>query len=468
MKSNRNKYLIKNTLIFTLGNLGSKLITFFLIPLYTNTLSTSQYGMIDLVATVSTVVAPILTINICESVMRFALDKDADQRQITHIGTYIFIFACLFGFLIIPICSLFDQTAPYAILIYFYVISLAASQLYLCDLRGKELLLYYSIGNVLHTFLITVFNIVFLLVLRMEIEGYLLAFIIGSLMTAAYAFIVGKGYKSLKPKRINKKLLISMSKYSIVLIPNSFMWWIMNASDRIMVTSMVGIAANGIYAVSYKLPALVSTLTSIFNQAWSYSAIREDGACDETEYNNRVFKLLIGIVMLIGIGILTFVKPFLSIYVSEEFFPAWKYTPFLIIGYVYLTLGSFMATSYTVHKDSFGYLFSGMFGAVFNIALNFIFIPLINVYGAAITTGMSYFLVFLFRLIHTRKYMKYRIVNVEFILGSVILFISSFAIYLNSQIGFTIQILLFGIAVCFFGKPWVLMLRKLVNVKRRK
>ena len=443
------------------------MITFFLIPLYTNTLSTTQYGTIDLVATVSTVAIPILTINICESVMRFALDKDADQKQITQIGTYIFLCACLFGLLIIPICTLFNQISSYAGLTYFYVISLAASQLYLCDLRGKELLLYYSIGNVLHTLLIAVFNIMFLLIFKMEIKGYLLAFIIANLIISLYALIVGKGYKSFTLQRINKKLLVSMSKYSIVLIPNSFMWWIMNSSDRIMVSSMVGIAANGIYAVSYKIPTLVSTLTSIFNQAWSYSAIREDGACDEELYNNRIFKMLIGIVMLVGIGILTFVKPFLSIYVSEEFFSAWKYTPFLIIGYVYLTLGSFMATSYTVHKDSFGYLFSGMFGAVFNIVLNFALIPLIDVYGAAIATCISFFLVFIFRLIHTRKYIKYKIGNIEFISGSIILILSSAVIYLNNDIGFVIQVLLLGVAVCFLGKPWLPMLKKIIDVKRK-
>lgn len=93
-----------------------------------------------------------------------------------------------------------------------------------------------------------------------------------------------------------------MARYSVVLIPNSFMWWIMNSSDRIMVSSMISVAANGIYAVSYKFPTLVSTLTTIFNQAWSYSAIREEGTDDESEYNNKIFRVLIGIVMLIGIG----------------------------------------------------------------------------------------------------------------------------------------------------------------------
>lgn len=81
MGNSRNSYLIKNTIIFTLGNLGSKLISFFLIPLYTNALTTAEYGVVDLVATVGTVAVPLLTLNICESVMRFALDEDANTKK---------------------------------------------------------------------------------------------------------------------------------------------------------------------------------------------------------------------------------------------------------------------------------------------------------------------------------------------------------------------------------------------------
>ena len=90
----------------------------------------------------------------------------------------------------------------------------------------------------------------------------------------------------------------------------------MNSLDRIMVSSMVGIAANGIYAVSFKLPTLVSTLTGIFNQAWSYSAIREEGSRDEKEYNNKIFRQITGIVMLIGLSLILFSKPFLSKIIS--------------------------------------------------------------------------------------------------------------------------------------------------------
>ena len=402
MKESRSKYLIKNTLIFTIGNIGSKVISFFLIPLYTNVLTTSQYGITDLITTMITVAVPILTLNICESVMRFGLDRDSDYEKNIQIGTFIFIIGMLIGILIIPFCKIYNQISDYAIYIYFYVLMFAASQLYLCDLRGKELLISYSVGSILQTFCIAVFNIIFLVILKLGIKGYLLAYIVANTIVAFYAILVGKSYKSFVIRKLDIDLMKKMIKYSVVLIPNSFMWWIMNSSDRIMVTSMIGTAANGIYAVSYKIPTLMSVFTSIFNQAWGYSAIKEDGATDELDYNNKVLRLLVAFTMLIAIGLITITKPFLSLYVAKAYYEAWKYVPFLLIGSVYMTFGTFFASSYTVHKDSFGYLFSGSFGAIFNIALNFVLIPIIGVFGAAVATCISYIMVFVFILVHTR------------------------------------------------------------------
>lgn len=459
----RNDYLIKNTIIFTLGIFGPKFISFFLVPLYTYALTATEYGVVDLVVTIGTVAVPVFTLNISESVLRFALDKDADKEKITQIGTGILIIGMLVGVLIFPVCHAFNNISQYAIFVYLYMASMAACQLYLCDLRGKELLIYYSIGNVLNTLFIAILNVLFLIVFQEGIEGYLKAYIIANALTTVYAIVVGKECKSLHFSKIDKELLTRMIKYSVVLIPNSFMWWIINSSDRIMVSNMVSVTANGIYAVSYKLPTLVSTLTTIFNQAWSYSAIREQGTTDESEYNNKVFKALIGIVMLVGIGILTFTKPFLSIYVSQEYYTAWRYVPFLTVGCVYLTMASFMATSYTVHKDSLGYLFSGIFGAVFNVVLNLALIPLTGVSGAAIATCISYILVFLFRIFNTRKYIRYNIRNKEFYVGSVILLLSAFLVYVDDWIGIGMQWFLFLVALYLFSDSWFPVIKKIIR-----
>lgn len=465
----RGRYLAKNTAIFAIGNVASRLISFFLVPLYTNILTTAEYGVVDLVNTLCTVLAPILILNINEAVMRFALDKGANYKKIMSTGLTVFVGAILFGILVIPASSLFSEVAPYSTYIYFYTVTLAGSQLFLCYLRGKENIAFYSVGSVLQTMTIALFNILFLAVLHKGIKGYFLAYIISNIITILFAFIAGNVREVIRDYKFDIKLTKAMAAYSVVLIPNTFMWWIMNSSDRVMVTSIIGVAANGIYAVSYKLPSLVSTMTGIFNQAWSYSAIREDGAEDENEYNNMVFNRLISIVMLLSIALLTIVKPFLRLYVGMDYYSAWEYTPFLIIGSAYLTLATFMATSYTVHKDSFGYLFSATFGTVLNIVLNFLLIPIIHVYGAAFATCISYIAVFAFRLIHTKKYIKYNIKNKEFIGGSVFLILSSISLFLDNYFGVIIQSIILLLAVWLYAKTWIPIVRQIAKkIARRK
>ena len=78
----RGKYLLKNTAVFAIGNIATKLITFILVPIYTHILTTQEYGVVDLISTISMVLAPVLILNISESVMRFSLDKDANHNQI--------------------------------------------------------------------------------------------------------------------------------------------------------------------------------------------------------------------------------------------------------------------------------------------------------------------------------------------------------------------------------------------------
>ncbi|SDX70075.1 Membrane protein involved in the export of O-antigen and teichoic acid [Ruminococcaceae bacterium YAD3003] len=456
----RGKYLVKNTAIFALGNIATKFITFFLVPLYTNALSKPEYGIVDLVSTISIVLAPILILNINEAVMRFSLDKNADYERIMSIGLSALVGGILIGIAVIPISSLFNSISSLGLLIYLYTISLGSSQLFLSYLRGREKLILYSIGNFLNTLLIAIFNILFLLYFKLGVKGYIYAFILSYTITAIYAFIAANISRVIIKFKFDIMLAKQMVKYSVVLIPNTFMWWIMNSSDRVMVTYYLGAAANGVYAISNKLPSLISLFASVFSQAWSYSAVREDGSVDESEYSNSVFKMFISVVMLCGIGLLTVIKVFLYYYVAESFFEAWKYTPFLIIGCVYLALATFMSTSYTVHKDSFGFLFSAAFGASLNVVLNFMLILTVGIQGAAIATCISYIAVFLFRLFHTRKYLYYNVNIKEFYFGTIMMIITTILMFVDNIYGFLFQFLILAISLIFYYKSWMPLISK--------
>lgn len=463
MSESRGRYLAKNTIFFTIGNFGSKIISFLLVPLYTNVLSTEEYGNGDLITTLCGVLAPILILNISESVMRFQLDKDANKNDVFRIGIRIFIISIFLGIIIIPLYTLIKPIKSYWLYMYFYNVSIGASTLFLYDLRGKEKLLKYSIGGILMTLSAALLNILFLVVMHLGLRGYILAYIFANVITTIYCVVAGGSLKDYRWGRIDREKMKEMIRFSVVLIPNTFMWWIMNSSDRLMIATMVSSAQAGIYAISYKLPTLVSTLTGIFNQAWGYSAIHEHGSTDESEYNNRVFVALISFAMLMGIGMLTIMKPFLRVYVEQSFYEAWKYTPFLVIGCVYLTMGTFMSTTYNVHKDSMGFLISATIGATTNVALNFLLIPQFEVYGASIATCISYVVVFVFRYFHTRKYIVFNIRNKEFIFGSIFLLTSSALMYVETIFGLILQILILILSCILYSNVWLAICKMVLN-----
>lgn len=84
---NKYKYLFKNIGLLTLSNFATKLLSFFLVPLYTSVLTMGQYGTYDLFNTTIGVLIPILTLNILDAILRFGMDKAYDKDAIVTLGT---------------------------------------------------------------------------------------------------------------------------------------------------------------------------------------------------------------------------------------------------------------------------------------------------------------------------------------------------------------------------------------------
>ena len=161
-------------------------------------------------------------------------------------------------------------------------------------------------------------------------------------------------------------------------------------------------------------------------------------------------------------------KPFLRFYVETSYYGAWKYTPYLIIGNVFMTMGTFLASSYTVNKDSKGFLFSAITGALINIILNYFLIPIMGVSGAACSTCFSYIVVFIYRVIDTRKYIKINVLNKKHMIAYVILILSAFFMFID---GILSEVLLFiGVIaeIIIFNDVWSVILKRIVHGRKLK
>ena len=84
--NSKYKTLFKNVGLLTLSNMATKILTFLLVPLYTSVLTTEEYGIYDLVVTSVNLLVPILTLNIIDAVMRFAMRKDLPIEKVASIG----------------------------------------------------------------------------------------------------------------------------------------------------------------------------------------------------------------------------------------------------------------------------------------------------------------------------------------------------------------------------------------------
>ena len=469
MNESKNRYLLKNTIALSVGNFGSKLITFLLVPLYTNILSLSEYGIVDLITVLTTVLVPIITLNIHEAVMRFMMDKDSNPDNILSVGLTMIIITFISCLIMYPIFRVVSVTSSYSFLLTIYMFSFSISNIFLCYVRGKERLLDYSIIGIIQSFLIAGFNIYFLAFLKTNINGYILSYILAYVITSIICIFRGQIFRKFHFS-FDSILAKSMLKYSVFLIPNSLMWWIMNSLDRFMVTSMIGIETNGIYSVSYKIPTILIALTTIFNQAWMFSAIKENETSKEekSKYTNVIYSGLFNIVIILSLSILLILKPLMKIYVGKDFYTAWQYIPILIIGAFFLTLGTFISNEYTANKDSFGFLKSSFTGAIINLILNFILIAKIGAFGAAFATCISYISVYIFRYFDTKKYVKLLILDFKKIVGVVSLIISSLIIYLDSNIIFFVISLLLLLEIAINIDFWKKMVLSFIRLIRKK
>ena len=177
------KKLGKNTLLFGLGSFTQKVMSFVFVPFYTAVLTTSDYGISDLIITICSLIWPVFTLLIDDAVLRFSLDKGADKKQIISIGLYINVMGLMLMLVVSPIILLVDDLRPYYFLFVLYYFAHMIQSFFSYALRGLEKTKLFSLSGVISSALAIVGNLVFLLGFKAGVVGYLLSFIIAYLIT---------------------------------------------------------------------------------------------------------------------------------------------------------------------------------------------------------------------------------------------------------------------------------------------
>ena len=408
------KKLGVNILMFSISSFGTKVINFLLIPLYTSYLTTAQYGTADMLFTISTILFPIFSVEITEGVMRYVLDKTYESQNVLLIAIRTILIGSVvlcISLLIVRVLNIINIPNHYYVFLFLNFLFSCFYNLFINYFKGKEKTHNIVIAGLLSSITNAVCNILFLIRLDMGIEGYLFASILSLGISLIYliGYSLHYGYLKIRTAKVDKTLERKMLSYSAPLIINSLAWWINNSLDKFFITLICGMGANGILAVAYKIPSLLSMLQTIFSQAWVLSAINEFDSDDKENFIGNVYSIL-GCALTLGTSVIIFLNiPMARILYANDFFTAWKYTGMLVIANLFGGMSICISGVFSAVKDTKSLAKTTTMGAILNTGLNAILIPKFGIQGAVIATVISNISVWAVRMFKARSYIKLRI-----------------------------------------------------------
>lgn len=424
--------LMKNTMIIFCGKVCTQLISFFLLPLYTGYLSTGDYGVVDLITTYVTLLVPIITLELEMSIFRYLVDsrgKDKETKKLMSNNFFILLISlCIFTFIYIIVVQFFKFDFKWLILFDIIICTLSGNFLQISRGMGKTL--DYAISCIITGAFTIVSNIFLIAVLRLGARGMIISMALANGLGALYLFVRLKLYKLINFKLVDKKLIKDMYHYSIPLVPNGISWWIVNVSDRSIISFVLGAGVNGLYAVSNKFSTILSSLLGIFNLSWSESAALHINSPDRDEFFSDISNTVIKLFTSLGVGMIACIPFVFPLLINSKYNDAYYQIPILVLGAVFNVVICLYSAIYIAKKMTKQVASVSIIGAIINIIINVIFIKYIGLYAASISTAVSYFVMMVYRHIDLKKY-----VNIKYESGLVIktVLIFTFSIVLYYQ-----------------------------------
>lgn len=463
---NEHKLLIKNTSIIAIGNMSTKLISFFLLPLYTALLSTEQYGDFDYIVSIATFFVPFVTVLMDESIFRFLIDcQTIEQRERVITTSFcVYLLGCV-AFILIAIPLMHFLNYSYTIYASAYIICVSLSGMISALLRGIGRTDQYALFNFLNSALQIILNVLFIAYFKWGLLGMLRASVLAQLIIGLVYIFKFSLYKYIRISLFDKALSKEMMVYSIPLIPNKLSWSIINLSDRIIIMNTLGSAQTGLYAVSNRFPSLMDTVYGFFYQSWKESSARALHGESADKFYNSVYKTLKNFMFSIVIGMIAFMPLVFKIMVNESYHSALVYVPILILAMYFANMSGFYGGIFTAYKQTKIMGSTTVAAAVINLILNLALIIKVGLYAAAFSTLIANFTVYLYRKIKVRDFVKLKESKRKSIIAGIVLLITMLLFYVDISWGIVINCILAFCYAIICNKNIVMMIVSFIRKK---
>jgi len=392
------KKVTKHTVVYGIGTFISRAIGFFMLPVYTHFLLPSDYGILELIDLTCFVLIFVFTLALDKAVLRFYNLSDDDLVRKSVISTSIVVwhvYGLVLLLLTLPLASFFSITvigSPtyshlflVAFINTFLVSSFSLSKTVLRAQNRSHLFTVYSLA---YTFIAVVFNVLFIAILQIGVIGYLYATLIGA--TACGTILALRLLKEVG-FHIDFALFRQMLRYAIPFIPSSVLLFILNWSDRYILRLFRELTEIGLYALGYKIAmVLVFLVVMPFDLIWNSYIFEASKKPDAKRIYSSLSTYFFLVSWAIGLGIAIFAKEIIILVSPPKFHEAHRLVPIIILGMLFMTSIQITRIGILIKGQSKFLPLANGIAAILNILLNLYLVPRIGMYGAALTTAISF------------------------------------------------------------------------------
>ncbi len=398
------KNLGKESLIYGTGHVLARLITFFLLPIYTHVFTPEEYGVISLAYAFIGIALMVYRYGMDTALMKYSVQLSDDEKA-THISTIYLLqlfSSAIFSGLLFLIRNHVSEIILGVVKPEWIVI--LSGILFLDNLWNHHVLLlrsenkpflyiFFSLGNV---FLTMAFNILLVINWNMGIDGVL----ISNLMASGFIFIASLPVviKKIKLLHIRSKVVKNILSFALPFFPAGIFTMIMELSNRYMLEWFEDTHAVGLFSAGYKLGIFGLIIVMGFNMGWTpyfLKRVKEKGAKLDFSSIASLFLGFLGfVVILVSLWSSEIVRFNIGTYhlIGHNYWDSEKIIPIVLLGYFFF--GTYIIQLPGVYSKKITKwvpIFRAT-GAISNIFLNILLIPQYGIVGSACATAVAFLL----------------------------------------------------------------------------
>lgn len=397
---NAFRKIAKNSVLFSIGVIASKAINILLLPLYTDKLSDTEYGIASTVTAFVTTFSIVVMMSLRAALMRFynEYDRNEQKRFVGTVVTFVVangVFVILL--LIYPLRGilsslLFKEIEFYPIVLLgigtlvFDAIYLTYQSVLQAAQDGKN----YSINSIIYLLAQASFNIFLITVLKYQALGMVLSLFASNVIFSIYG-IVSMHRNGFMVFACDIPMLKKALKYSIPILPHNLSTTISTYVSKIMLNVNVSYAATGLFTVASQISTALGLVQTSINLALRPWFNEQMAYGDEGRNNIKKFSLFVfSVFNFLCILISLFSPEIFRILTNEVYHEAWRLVPILtlslVVSFIYYI--HVLIIMYNINASKYvGFLSVG--SCIINILLSYLLINSFESFGAAFATLFS-------------------------------------------------------------------------------